>query len=211
VTNLSAAFPSRQNIPPASRPAKDVEDAAAARRGSHRSTDEQPEPAPVRNPARSESNPTLPESVREVQQQRSAGGRRRRADDEPSYSIPTSTPEQEPAPSEPERPVSGGRRRRPDGEPPAWQGLAEPEPVNGSRHSSNGSHPTNGSRSKPSMEPAAHSGSNGRRSAAARGTRYSEQEPAEAGSHTAGRSVNELLAAHGAADFTPRRRRRAED
>lgn len=194
VTNLSAAFPSRRNIPPASSPAKDVEDAAAARRGSHRSTDEQP--APMRNPARSESNPTLHESVREVQQQPSSGGRRRRADDEPSYSVPTSTPEQEPVPSEPERPVSGGRRRRPDGEPPPWEGLAEPEPVNGSRHSSNGSHPPNGSHSKPSMEPAAHNGSNGRRSAA---------------SHTAGRSVNDLLAAHGAADSTPRRRRRAED
>jgi hypothetical protein len=61
------------------------------------------------------------------------------------------------------------------------------------------------------MEPAAHNGSHGRRSAAARGISYDELEPAEAGSHASGRSVNELLAANGAADFTPRRRRRAED
>jgi hypothetical protein len=209
-TDLSVVFPSRRNIPPVPpSPTKDVEDVAAARRRSHRSTDEQP--APMRSPVRPEVNPTLPESIREVQQQRSTGGRRRRADDEPSFSVPTSTPEPEPAPSEPERPASGGRRRRHDSETPRWQGLAEPEPANGSRHSSNGAHPTSGSHSKSSMEPVARNGSHGRRSAAARDTSYDELEPADAGSHASGRSVNELLAAHGAADFTPRRRRRAED
>jgi hypothetical protein len=83
----------------------------------------------------------------------------------------------------------GGRRRRPDGEPPAWETP--------SRGHSTGSH------AKP--EPAA----GGRRSAEASGRRAAPEEPAS-GSHSAGRSVSDLLAAHGT-DAIPRRRRRAED
>lgn len=76
----------------------------------------------------------------------------------------------------------GGRRRRPDGEPPAWETP--------SRGHSTGSH------AKP--EPPA----------AAR--RAAPEEP-ESGSHSAGRSVSDLLAAHGTTDAIPRRRRRADD
>jgi len=78
-------------------------------------------------------------------------------------------------------PAGGGRRRRAEGEPAAWQGGT-------------------------SGETAAH----GRRSAE---TAESAAEPAEAGggSHAAGRSVTELLAANGKGEGSPRRRRRAED
>ncbi|MFD8499594.1 DUF6779 domain-containing protein [Amycolatopsis sp. NPDC059657] len=152
----------------------------------------QPEPAKV------EINPTLPEAVRELQQSR-PGGRRRRAEEEEEAAAVT--PE----------PVSNGRRHRPDGEPPSWQKPAEP--VNGSRHGA-----TNGSHSRPEGRNGSHSNGsngsngtngsngNGHRAAAAHG-----KEIPEAGSHAAGRSVSELLAAHGANDSAPRRRRRAED
>lgn len=83
----------------------------------------------------------------------------------------------------------GGHRRRPDGEPPAWE-----QP---SRGHSTGSH------AKP--EPAA----GGHRSAEPAGRRAASEEPAS-GSHSAGRSVSDLLAAHGT-DAIPRRRRRADD
>ncbi|HVW44683.1 MAG TPA: hypothetical protein VHC18_25370, partial [Amycolatopsis sp.] len=87
----------------------------------------------------------------------------------------------------------GGRRRRPEGEPPPWQASA------GSR--------STGSHAKPDLggEPA--------------GRRAKPEEPAEhrtgpeqTGSHAAGRSVSDLLAAHGGTTgAVPRRRRRAED
>jgi hypothetical protein len=199
----SAAFPSRKDLEPVAR---QVDDARSSRHGSNGSADDQGDPS------RSEANTTLPEAVREIQQARPSG-RRRRAEDDDDV-IPASTPE--PAPRENPEPVatpSGGRRRRPEGEPPAWEELAEPEPVNGSRHLSNGSsgssRAANGSHL--TSEPAERNGSGGRRAAAARGTRYDEQEPADIGSRAAGRSVAELLAANGAGDVTPRRRRRAED
>ncbi|WP_236796349.1 DUF6779 domain-containing protein [Amycolatopsis sp. GM8] len=75
----------------------------------------------------------------------------------------------------------GGRRRRPDGEPPAWETP--------SRGHATGSH------ARPEV-------ADGRRAA---------PEPEDSGSHTAGRSVSDLLAAHGTTDAIPRRRRRAED
>jgi hypothetical protein len=182
-TNLAAAFPrSRAGIPPVPKPAPKEPEEVARRGGSHRI------------PAENKAAP-----VRESPEQTTGGGRRRRDDSAP-FSLPSKAAPA-PAPAEPE-PVSGGRRRRPDGEPPAWKGGTDPEPVNGSRHSTNGSSATNGSHSKSAAE----SGPTGRR-----GSRFADPEPAEAGSHAAGRSVNELLAAHGAADSTPRRRRRAED
>ncbi|UIJ59443.1 hypothetical protein LWP59_36305 [Amycolatopsis acidiphila] len=84
----------------------------------------------------------------------------------------------------------GGRRRRPEGEPPAWE-------------TPSGGHST-GSHAKP--EP----GAGGHRSAEPTGRRAAPEEPVS-GSHSAGRSVSDLLAAHGTTDAIPRRRRRAED
>jgi hypothetical protein len=204
-SDLSAAFGSRRDLPPVSVP-----EVANARHGSHRSGDG----LSVSTPEVSRSVPpsAAPEPVvandTPLDFSSAGGGRRRRAEDIPA------------APAE--APASGGRRRRPDGEPPSWQ--AEEAASNGSRHSngSNGSSrpsngsaplpPPSGSHSRPDNGSSNGSnGSNGHRSAAAHGTRYSEPEPAEAGSHAAGRSVTELLAAHGASESTPRRRRRAED
>jgi hypothetical protein len=87
-------------------------------------------------------------------------------------------------------PVSGGRRRRPEGEPPSWQAQS------GSR--------STGSHAKPDT------GANGR--AAQPGGRRAAPEETNTGSHSAGRSVSDLLAANGATtDAIPRRRRRADD
>ncbi|PXY31168.1 DUF6779 domain-containing protein [Prauserella muralis] len=86
----------------------------------------------------------------------------------------------------------GGRRHRPEGEPPPWESLAAGSGAsgNGSRHSTGESNGSGGRRRAP--EPA--------------------DEPAEPrGSHAEGRSVSELLAAHGAGGSVPRRRRRADD
>lgn len=150
-------------------------------------------PEPVRRPAAEAPsrhgggveepavNPTLPEEVRLMQNR--PGGRRRRAAEESSTSLT-------PAPNVPE-PTGGGRRRRPDGEPPAWQG-GEPE-SSGGRHG--------GRRAKPEDEaPPSRNGSS-----------HSRPETPAAGSHASGRSVMDLLAANGANESTPRRRRRAED
>lgn len=90
---------------------------------------------------------------------------------------------------EPAETPGSGRRRRPDGEPPAWEGMVT-ERASQSR------------RNVPPVDAPEDTPSRGRRSA----------DPAPAsGSHAAGRSVTELLAANGAAESAPRRRRRAED
>ncbi|MFF5990879.1 DUF6779 domain-containing protein [Prauserella flavalba] len=80
----------------------------------------------------------------------------------------------------------GGRRRRAEGEPP-WQGFTAAEPAESGRR-----------RAKPETN----GSSGGRRRA---------PEPEPSGSHAEGKSVSELLAAHGSSDSAPRRRRRAED
>ena len=135
------------------------------------------------------SNPTLPEEVRRRAQEGGAGGRRRKPDAVPETPAETS---------------GGGRRRRTDTEP-SWQTPS------GTR--------STGSHAKPDLsgEPA------GRRAQPEApeptGRRANPDEPAgrraapdESGSHAAGRSVSDLLAAHGATtDAIPRRRRRAED
>ncbi|SEP24706.1 DUF6779 domain-containing protein [Amycolatopsis saalfeldensis] len=82
-------------------------------------------------------------------------------------------------------PTGGGRRRRADGEPPSWEGM--------------GSSPSHREAKPEPQEPRP-----------ARGRRSAEDAP-QSGSHTAGRSVTELLAANGADAPSPRRRRRAED
>ncbi|WP_033261639.1 DUF6779 domain-containing protein [Amycolatopsis vancoresmycina] len=130
------------------------------------------------------ANPTLPESVRNFQGR--SGGRRRKPED--SQQLPA-------VPAAPE-PPAGGRRRRPDGEPPAWEGMVA-ERASMSRR---GMAPVDPAE----VEQNGHNGArNGRRSA---------PEPAPgSGSHAAGRSVSELLAANGGTGSTPRRRRRAED
>ncbi|MEV4052745.1 DUF6779 domain-containing protein [Amycolatopsis sp. NPDC049688] len=150
--------------------------------GSHRAPGE----AAAQADAGPLANPTLPESVRNFQGR--SGGRRRKPDE--SQQLPA-------VPAAPE-PAGGGRRRRPDGEPPAWEGMVA-ERASMSR------------RGMTPVDPAdveqngnGHNGSrNGRRAA---------PEPAPgSGSHAAGRSVSELLAANGGTGSTPRRRRRAED
>ncbi|MEV7550488.1 DUF6779 domain-containing protein [Amycolatopsis sp. NPDC089917] len=151
-----------------------------------------PEPEPVRRPAAeapsrhgspAEEPPAVnPTLPEEIRMTQNGGGRRRRASEDSSVSLT-------PAPSAPE-PTGGGRRRRPDGEPPAWQGNAE---SSGGRHG--------GRRAKPEEDEAP----------SRNGSSHSRPETPAAGSHASGRSVMDLLAANGANESTPRRRRRAED
>ncbi|MGY6657698.1 DUF6779 domain-containing protein [Amycolatopsis sp. TRM77291] len=151
-----------------------------------------PEPEPVRRPAAEapsrHSSPPVeeppavnPTLPEEIRLSQNGGGGRRRRAAEDSSASLT------PAPNVPE-PTGGGRRRRPDGEPPAWQ----------STESSGGRH--GGRRAKPDDETPSRNGSS-----------HSRPETSEAGSHASGRSVMDLLAANGANESTPRRRRRAED
>jgi hypothetical protein len=157
-------------------------------------------------------NPTLPESVRGFQG-RSGGGRRRKPDE--SQQLPA-------VPAAPPEPA-GGRRRRPDGEPPAWEGMVAERaslsrrnmtPVDPAdvEHSGNGhtSHSSNGHSSNGHSSNGHSSNGNGQGQAPRNGHRSAEPAPGS-GSHTAGRSVSELLAANGGTGSTPRRRRRAED
>jgi hypothetical protein len=167
-----------------------------SRHGSHRAAAEAAQAeAPM-------ANPTLPESVRNFQGR--SGGRRRKPDE--SQQMPA-VPAAEPPGS--------GRRRRPDGEPPAWEGMvaerasmsrrnmtpvdpADVEQQNGNGH--------NGAQS------GAHNGAhNGAQNGAQNGHRAAPEPAPGSGSHAAGRSVSELLAANGGTGSTPRRRRRAED
>ncbi|MDS0133667.1 MULTISPECIES: DUF6779 domain-containing protein [unclassified Amycolatopsis] len=152
--------------------------------GSHR--------APAAEAAKAESpmaNPTLPESVRNFQG-RSGGRRRKPEDSQQMPAVPAAAPE----------PPGGGRRRRPDGEPPAWEGMVA-ERASMSRR---GMAPVDPADVEQPQNGNGHNGArNGRRAA---------PEPAPgSGSHAAGRSVSELLAANGGTGATPRRRRRAED
>ncbi|WP_406639314.1 DUF6779 domain-containing protein [Amycolatopsis sp. WGS_07] len=89
---------------------------------------------------------------------------------------------------------TGGRRRRPDDEP-------APVPSSGGR------------RRRPDGEPPAwETPEDGvEEESSAHGRRSAERGGGSAGSHAAGRSVTELLAANGKTEGTPRRRRRAED
>ncbi|RSM77152.1 hypothetical protein DL991_21690 [Amycolatopsis sp. WAC 01375] len=150
----------------------------------------QPEPEPVRRPAAeapsrhgggTEEPPAVNPTLPEEVRLTQNGGGRRRRAAEDSSVSLT------PAPNVPE-PTGGGRRRRPDGEPPAWQ----------SSESSGGRH--GGRRAKPDDEAPSRNGSS-----------HSRPETPAAGSHASGRSVMDLLAANGANESTPRRRRRAED
>ena len=141
-------------------------------------------PAEPEKPSRhAESNPTLPPSVQAIQREGRPGGRRRRASEE------AETPES------PAAEDTGGRRRRADGEAPSWQANAAGTETSAARH---GSHESE-SEPEPDAAPA------GRRA-------RPETEDATEGSHAAGRSVEELLAAHGGATGAPHhRRRRSED
>ena len=86
----------------------------------------------------------------------------------------------------------GGGRRRANSEPSSWMA---PSAADGTRRRAG--------HSRPELEPVPEPVRTGRRAAA---------EPSgESGSHSAGRSVSELLAAHGAEAAPPRRRRRAAD
>ncbi|HJQ45345.1 MAG TPA: DUF6779 domain-containing protein [Amycolatopsis sp.] len=96
-------------------------------------------------------------------------------------------------PETPAETSGGGRRRRPEGEPPSWQASS------GGR--STGSHAKPDLGAETSGRRAAPEEPSGRRAV-----------PEETGSHAAGRSVSDLLAAHGAnTEAVSRRRRRADD
>lgn len=125
------------------------------------------------------NNPMLPEDARRLARQGRPGGRRRRAEDD----LPS---------PEPRAPEGGGRRRRADGEPASW--LAPTSGDGGGRRRAG--------HSRTDSE----SGSTG---SAPRGRRAASDEDETAGSHSEGRSVSELLAAHGS-NATPRRRHRAD-
>ena len=158
-----------------------------SRHGAHRAPPSEAVAAQAPQPP---VNPTLPESVRNFQ---GSGGRRRKPDD--SRQMPAVPP---PPPAD-----AGGRRRRPEGEPPAWEGMVS-ERASMSR------------RNIPPVDPAdVDYGTNGRPAPAPEpprnGRRRAPEEPVGGGSHAAGRSVSELLAANGGSGATPRRRRRAED
>jgi hypothetical protein len=214
--------PSRTNLPPVVPPTTPVP-AADGRRPSRLEQFSRADMSPIleeppsrhgggthRAPAEAAQaeapsvNPTLPESVRSSLGR--SGGRRRKPEE--SQQLPA-------VPPPPPEPAGGGRRRRPDGEPPAWEGMvaeraslsrrnmAPVDPAdlerNGNGHHSNGQ---NGSGQNGNGQNGNGNGQAGRRAA----------EPAPGGgSHAAGRSVSELLAANGGTGATPRRRRRAED
>ncbi|MEV4150382.1 DUF6779 domain-containing protein [Amycolatopsis sp. NPDC049691] len=198
----AARQPSRTNLPPVVPPTTPVP-AADGRRPSRLEQFSRADMSPIldepasrhggshRAPAEAAqadaplANPTLPESVRNFQGR--SGGRRRKPDD--SQQMPA-------VPAAPE-PTGGGRRRRPDGEPPAWEGMVAER----------------ASMSRRNMAPVdpADAEQNGNGHNGARNGRRSAEAAPGSGSHTAGRSVSELLAANGGTGSTPRRRRRAED
>jgi uncharacterized protein DUF6779 len=97
------------------------------------------------------------------------------------------------ATGEPAAPEGGGRRHRADGEPPSWM---QPAAEDGATRRRAG-------HSRPELAPVAEPVGAGRRGAG--------ETADESGSHSAGRSVSELLAAHGTEAGTPRRRRRAAE
>ncbi len=197
--------PSRTNLPPVVPPTTPVP-AADGRRPSRLEQFSRADMSPIldeppsrhggshRAPAEAAQadapmvNPTLPESVRNFQGR--SGGRRRKPDE--SQQLPA-------VPAAPPEPTGGGRRRRPDGEPPAWEGMVA-ERASMSR------------RNMAPVDPAdVEQNGNGASNGHARNGRRSAEASPGSGSHTAGRSVSELLAANGGTGSTPRRRRRAED
>ncbi|NIH78151.1 DUF6779 domain-containing protein [Amycolatopsis viridis] len=212
-TDLSAAFPTRVTRP--------VQPPVAEPRGEA-VRDEAPRAEPPRNepepgkPVASEDHPaineTLPVEVRRLAQQGRPGGRRRRA-------------EEDEAPT--------GRRRRPaDNEARRIADEPEEETATASRRSTAGAGVAGRRRSADASGYRSGAAISGRRSAeaasraveepAGRRHRSEGETPArtatgrravaddDTGSHSAGRSVSELLAANGKT-AAPRRRRRAED
>ncbi|MEC3982192.1 hypothetical protein QMK34_43920, partial [Amycolatopsis sp. H20-H5] len=198
-----------------------------SRHGAHRSPAEEPV---------IEVNPTLPEEARQPSSR--PGGRRRRAEDDDAVAIPSrpATPAAEStgggrrrrpdgeAPAWQAEPAIGGSHSA-NGYSVSGH-SANGHSTNGhstNGHSANGNsgngHSANGnSGTGPSSNGHSgngHSGGHARpesdTNGTSRGRRSDDREEAPAGSHAAGRSVTELLAAHGANESTPRRRRRAED
>lgn len=164
------------------------------RAGAHRAADADP-PAAQDPPPQSGmgSRSTLPEEYR------GTGGRRRRA--EPAEPAGPA----EAAGGVPSGSGTGGRRRKPD-DAPAWQATLG---TGGGRHASAADE-----EDRSMHQPAYTSAEQGQavpEAAEPNSESSSEERPQSEGSHAAGRSVNELLAAYGAADTSPRRRRRAED
>ncbi|WP_106177591.1 DUF6779 domain-containing protein [Prauserella shujinwangii] len=165
---------------------------------------EQPTPAARRAPQQPEP---VPEPAPSYDADWSAswrdaegGGRRRApeqaaADEARPEPNPTLPPEIRDLPARP-----GGRRRRAEDDDAAAGRHGEPESYSGGR------------RYRPEGEPWANHGGGERANG---GGRRRAPEPDStnepSGSHSEGRSVSELLAAHGASNTTPRRRRRAED
>ena len=209
----AARQPSRTNLPPVVPPTTPVP-AADGRRPSRLEQFSRADMSPIldepasrhggshRAPAEAAKadapmvNPTLPESVRNFQGR--SGGRRRKPD-ESQQMPPVPAPE----------PTGGGRRRRPDGEPPAWEGMVAERASMSRRNMAPvdpADVPQNGNGHN-----GANNGNNGASNGHARNGHRSPEAPPGSGSHTAGRSVSELLAANGGTGSTPRRRRRAED
>ncbi|WP_242579035.1 hypothetical protein [Amycolatopsis sp. 195334CR] len=106
----------------------------------------------------------------------------------------------------------GGRRRR-DDEGGGYQSSASlplPKPAASAEPANGGGRRRRAEGEPPSWERLAEAApANGSRHTGGHSKPEAEKEPE--GTHAAGRSVNELLAAHGATGSTPRRRRRAED
>ncbi|NIH86779.1 DUF6779 domain-containing protein [Amycolatopsis granulosa] len=224
--NLSAAFPTRVTRPV--QPSVAQPRGEAARDEGSRAEPPRNEPEPGK-PAVPEDHPaineTLPVEVRKLAQQGRPGGRRRRAEEDEAPTGRRRRPVESEAPriaDEPEEERATASRRSTAGaavtgrrsadssgyrsgaaisgrrSAEATTGRAAEEPT-GRRHRSDGETPSRtatGRRAKPDADdPRA-----GRRAVVDEDT----------GSHSAGRSVSELLAANGKT-ATPRRRRRAED
>lgn len=145
------------------------------------------------------SNPTLPEEARRLARQGRSGGRRRRSDDDeraaqPVHSAQSAQSTDKTESAEPTESEGGGRRHRADGEPPLWLLQSTGGDGPGRRRAGH---------SRPESEPVAEPALSGRRAA--------PETNEDSGSHSEGRSVSELLAAHGTELAAPRRRRRAAD
>ncbi|WP_328604930.1 hypothetical protein OG943_33530 [Amycolatopsis sp. NBC_00345] len=215
--SLSAAFPKRDDFADRQRPSAKPENPPKPREAAPSRTDlpsldapvHVPDPGP-RKPSRLEqfSRADLsPLSSEPAPAPVSRHGAHRSSDEEPAESSVNQTlPEavrsnvatnrgggrrrrSEDEPTQAPEPTGGGRRRRADGEPPSWEGRG----------------PERASQSHREVQPAETP-----EPKPTRGRRSAEDAP-QGGSHTAGRSVTELLAANGADAPSPRRRRRAED
>ncbi|HVV12340.1 DUF6779 domain-containing protein [Amycolatopsis sp.] len=183
----------------------------------------------------SPSNPTLPVEVRRAAQEARGGGRRRRSEDESPAETSGGGRRRRAEGEPPSWGTSNGGQHsgshaKPDmsevrrGESSGYQAPIEPPrrtgessgyrnapPRRSGESSGYRAAPQAGRRSGESSGYRAVPESNGRRVAESSGYRPALEEGTPTGSHASGRSVSDLLKAHGTTDAIPRRRRRAED